>query len=91
MGLLYCLVLSLVAGLALTAAVPVLTTQSHVCVKNGVTYNGTFHPSPCEYCHCSGGRPICAVMDCAFPQCADYEHLPGQCCPVCKQSGKFSN
>ncbi|XP_078590226.1 cysteine-rich motor neuron 1 protein-like [Branchiostoma floridae x Branchiostoma japonicum] len=49
---------------------------------------GTNHQlDDCTWCYCAaaGQRPMCAVKDCARPPCANPEHVPGQCCPVCSQ------
>ena len=76
------LIFCLGVGICWSSVLPV-PTSSTICVYNGVTYNGTFHPSPCYYCHCSSGKPVCAVMDCAFPSCPHTVTKPGHCCPVC--------
>ena len=76
------LIFCLGIGICWSAVLPV-PTSSTICVYNGVTYNGTFHPSPCYYCHCTSGKPVCAIMDCAFPACAHTVTKPGHCCPVC--------
>ena len=70
-------------GVALsTTLIPV--TAPSTCMYNGKTYNeGSFRPSPCEYCQCHGGRAMCAIADCAPPACVDSVHHPDECCPVC--------
>eukprot|EP00058_Branchiostoma_floridae_P018958 XP_002604447.1 hypothetical protein BRAFLDRAFT_122285 [Branchiostoma floridae] len=50
----------------------------------------TYQPDPCTHCFCdaAGGRPMCAVQDCAAPPCGNNAvHVPGQCCPVCPDIG----
>ncbi|CAH1261515.1 FRAS1 [Branchiostoma lanceolatum] len=54
-----------------------------------IPVGSTYQPDPCTYCSCeaAGARPLCAVQDCAAPPCANPEHVPGQCCPVCHNIG----
>ncbi|CAH1787382.1 unnamed protein product [Owenia fusiformis] len=64
------------------------------CEKDGQSYQvGDKIPSsdPCEHCSCTlqDGKPkeMCAIQDCARPQCDDYIRLEGRCCPVCDKQG----
>lgn len=68
-----------------------LTTPSvSGCYYQGSHYPmGSFKPTPCEYCQCSiSGQAMCAIADCAPPQCADYVHEKDKCCPTCP-NGKY--
>lgn len=60
------------------------------CYYQGSHYPlGSFKPTPCEYCQCSiSGQAMCAIADCAPPQCADYVHEKDKCCPTCP-NGKY--
>lgn len=63
-----------------------LTTPSAAgCYYQGSYYPvGSFKPTPCEYCQCSiSGQAMCAIADCAPPQCADAVHEKDKCCPTC--------
>lgn len=68
-----------------------LTTPSAAgCYYQGSYYPvGSFKPTPCEYCQCSiSGQAMCAIADCAPPQCADAVHEKDKCCPTCP-NGKY--
>lgn len=68
-----------------------LTTPSvSGCYYQGSYYPvGSFKPTPCEYCQCSiSGQAMCAIADCAPPQCADAVHEKDKCCPTCP-NGKY--
>ncbi|XP_059168543.1 von Willebrand factor C domain-containing protein 2-like [Physella acuta] len=75
----------IVCALFSLAAVVLGSPRATGCDYNGVHYEEgqSFSSSPCEFCRCSAGHAMCAIMDCAFPMCASYTTPPGACCPVC--------
>lgn len=77
------ILLSSAAMMIRSALVPV--THGPACTWNGQQYNNgeKWNPDPCTFCTCEGGRPICAVADCALPSCVDMVHDADQCCPTC--------
>ncbi|CAH1238484.1 KCP [Branchiostoma lanceolatum] len=63
-------------------------TLARTCVVDGVTIEeGEFVVTDdygCTECGCTGGQPLCWSMACAMDiNCAEWERVPGQCCPVC--------
>ncbi|CAC5408020.1 unnamed protein product [Mytilus coruscus] len=55
------------------------------CSKDGKLYKegASFQPTPCEHCHCNGGKVTCAIADCFMPMCVDAVRDPTKCCSVC--------
>nr|XP_022309389.1 von Willebrand factor C domain-containing protein 2-like [Crassostrea virginica] len=81
-----CVLSSLLLGLVQCDLFPLeLTTVPEGCYYQGSYYPlGSFHPTPCEYCHCgTSGQAMCAIADCMMPQCADAVHEKDKCCPTC--------
>ena len=79
-----CLLLVSCFGFVLSSTLPPLKTLPSGCVYNGKMYTeGSFRPSPCEYCQCHNGRPMCAIADCMMPPCVDSVRPPDQCCATC--------
>ena len=63
------------------------------CETSGCTANdGTFYvngdswnPDDCTFCSCEEGDIMCAVVDCAWPDCDNPIYIDGQCCPICPE------
>eukprot|EP00058_Branchiostoma_floridae_P006471 XP_002591959.1 hypothetical protein BRAFLDRAFT_79552 [Branchiostoma floridae] len=63
-------------------------TPARACVVDGVTIEEGEYQQTDEYgcteCGCTGGQPLCWSMACALDiNCAEWERVPGRCCPVC--------
>ena len=56
------------------------------CYDDSETYyeNGEeWNTDDCTFCSCDQGEIICAVIDCAMPNCDNPIYKEGQCCPTC--------
>ena len=42
-----------------------------------------WNPDDCTFCSCEQGEFICAVVDCAMPNCENPIYIEGECCPTC--------
>ena len=47
--------------------------------ENGASWS----PDDCTFCSCEGGDIMCAVVDCAMPDCDNPIYVEGECCPIC--------
>ena len=55
------------------------TADDGTFYANGEIWN----PDDCTFCACEGGDIMCAVVDCAMPDCDNPIFIEGECCPIC--------
>ena len=55
------------------------TADDGTFYANGESWN----PDDCTFCACEGGDIMCAVVDCAMPDCDNPVIVEGECCPIC--------
>ena len=85
---------SVQSGTMSCASFLLLRTASECTEWNGDTYpNGeSWNRDVCTRCTCVRGHDICESFACRPGPCPrgyHHVHVPGRCCPVCKQRGKL--
>ncbi|KAL8565609.1 hypothetical protein ACOMHN_060350 [Nucella lapillus] len=70
-------------SIAMVRSAKLPTTPS--CIFNGKRYGDgdIFFTTPCIFCECSDGAPLCGSEDCDVPKCVDAVQKPENCCPTC--------
>jgi hypothetical protein len=63
------------------------STSEGCTADDGTFYaNGeSWNPDDCTFCACEGGDIMCAVVDCAMPDCDNPVFIEGECCPICPE------